>query len=57
MQEMHLSDHHLITAQISLLPDLMPLRQGRHLKKAGWPTFTKLVLAAFANYEDLLLFF
>jgi hypothetical protein len=32
MQEMHLSNHHLITAQIPLLPDVMPLRQGQHLK-------------------------
>jgi hypothetical protein len=55
MQEMHLSDHHLITAQIPLLPDVMSLRQGQHLKKADWPTFTKQVSAVFANYEDPLL--
>jgi hypothetical protein len=32
--EMHLSDHHLITATIQLTPDQMPLWHGRNLKKA-----------------------
>jgi hypothetical protein len=34
--EMHLSDHHLITATLQLMPDEMPLRHGGNLKIAEW---------------------
>jgi hypothetical protein len=33
MDEMHLSDHHLITEKIHIRPDYNPLQKGWHLKK------------------------
>jgi hypothetical protein len=41
--EMHMSDHHLITMDLSVKPDKLPLRQGRHLKKADWGEFKNIV--------------
>jgi hypothetical protein len=49
--EMHLSDHHLITDQLNLIPDMMPLCSGRHLKKADWKTFTSLITTTYTGYE------
>jgi hypothetical protein len=48
---MHLPDHHLITADLPLLPEVMPLRHGRHLKKADWKEFSGLVTSTFQEYE------
>jgi hypothetical protein len=53
--EMHLSDHHLITAQLDVIPDMMPLPSGRHLKKADWKTFSSLITTTYARYEKPLL--
>jgi hypothetical protein len=53
--EMQLSDHHLITAQLDMIPDMMPLRSGRHLKKADWKTFSSLITTTYARYEKPLL--
>jgi hypothetical protein len=53
--EKHLSDHYLITANLKVKPDLMPIRFGRHLKKADWPKFQKVVTNAFHKYEDPIL--
>jgi hypothetical protein len=41
--EMHKSDHHLITMELLLRPDKMPLRKGRKLKKADWDEFRNLI--------------
>jgi hypothetical protein len=41
--EMHMSDHHLISANLKLKPDQMPLRHGRHLRKADWTEFRRVV--------------
>jgi hypothetical protein len=30
--EMHHSDHHLLTVNLPVTPDRMPLRKGRHLE-------------------------
>jgi hypothetical protein len=53
--EMHLSDHHLITATIQLTPDQMPLRHGRNLKKADWKEFADLMNNAFQAYKNPIL--
>jgi hypothetical protein len=37
--EKHLSDHYLITANLKVTPDSMPIRFGRHLRKADWLKF------------------
>jgi hypothetical protein len=47
--EMHMSDHHLITADLPITPDRMPLRKGRHLKKADWTEFTRLINESYAE--------
>jgi hypothetical protein len=49
---MHMSDHHLITADLPLTPDQMPFRIGRHLKKADWTKFTCLKNESYAKYAD-----
>jgi hypothetical protein len=53
--EKHLSDHYLITANLKVKPDSMPIRFGRHLKKADWPEFQKVVTNALHEYEDPIL--
>jgi hypothetical protein len=50
--EKHLSDHYLITANLKVKPDSMPIRFGRHRKKADWPEFLKVVTNALHKYED-----
>jgi hypothetical protein len=53
--QMHLSDHHLITAKILIAPDNPVIRSGRHLKKADWPKFQSLINKGLKDYEDPLL--
>jgi hypothetical protein len=55
MQEMHLSDHHMLSADLPVLPDVMPLRKGRNLKKADWKEFTQHIKTAFSGYTDPML--
>jgi hypothetical protein len=52
MDEMHLSDHHLITAKIHIRPDNNPICKSRHLKKVEWPRFQALVDAELKDFED-----
>jgi hypothetical protein len=53
--EMHLSDHHLITMELLLKPDKMPLRNGRNLKKVDWGEFNHLIYIFLADYQDPIL--
>jgi hypothetical protein len=53
--EMHMSDHHLITMNLQIRPDKMPLRKGRHLKKADWEKFSRLVDISLKEYQNPLL--
>jgi hypothetical protein len=53
--EMHLSDHHLITADLQIGPDQQVIRKGSHLKKADWPKFQSLIDKELKDYEDPLL--
>jgi hypothetical protein len=55
MQEMHLSDHHMLSADLPVLPDVMPLRKGRNLKKADWKEFTQHIKTAFSGHTDPML--
>jgi hypothetical protein len=52
---MHLSDHHLITVNLKVQPDLMPLRKGRNLKKADWAEFSRHIDEAYKGYSNPLL--
>jgi hypothetical protein len=53
--EMHISDHNLITMNLQIRPDKMPLRKGRHLKKADWEKFSRLVDISLKEYQNPLL--
>jgi hypothetical protein len=53
--EKHLSDHYLITANLNLKPDLMPISFGRHLKKADWTEFQRVVTNTLHEYKDPIL--
>jgi hypothetical protein len=53
--EMHHSDHHLLTVNLPVTPDRMPLRKGRHLRKADWKAFTRLVNTAYEAYSSPVL--
>jgi ribonuclease HI len=53
--EMHLSDHHLLTCQVRLTPEVMQLRKGRKLKKVNWYSFQALVDEALVDYVEPLL--
>jgi hypothetical protein len=53
--EMHMSDHHLITMELLLCPDKMPLHKGRNLKTADWEEFRHLIDISLADYQDPIL--
>jgi hypothetical protein len=53
--EMHMSDHHLITMELLLRPDKIPLRKGRNLKKADYDEFRLLINMSLADYQDPIL--
>jgi ribonuclease HI/retron-type reverse transcriptase len=53
--EMHLSDHHLITCQIRLAPEALPLRKGRKLKNVNWDNFSASVAISLVDYVEPLL--
>jgi hypothetical protein len=53
--KMHMSDHHLITPNLPITPDRMPLRKGQHLKKANWTKFTRLINESYAEYTEPIL--
>jgi hypothetical protein len=53
--EMHHSDHHLLTVNLPVTPDRMPLPKGRHLRKADWKAFTRLVNTAYEAYSSPVL--
>jgi hypothetical protein len=53
--EKHLSDHYLITANLNVKPDLMPIHFGWHLKKADWPEFQRVVTNTLQEYKDPIL--
>jgi hypothetical protein len=53
--EKHMSDHYLITADLQVRPNIMPLRHGRNLKKANWAEFQKIMKNIFLQYEDPIL--
>jgi hypothetical protein len=52
MQKIHLSDHHMLSMDPPVLPDVMLLRKGRNLKKANWKEFTEHIKIAFSGYTD-----
>jgi hypothetical protein len=37
---------------LQIKPDKMPLRKGRHLKKAEWEEFSRLIDILLAEYQD-----
>jgi hypothetical protein len=47
--------HHLLTVNLPVTPDRMPLRKGRHLRKADWKAFTRLVNTAYEAYSSPVL--
>jgi ribonuclease HI/retron-type reverse transcriptase len=49
--EMHLSDHHLISCTIHLAPERLPVRKGRKLKEANWTKFQTLMETSFEQYQ------
>jgi hypothetical protein len=53
--EMHMSDPHLITMELLLRPDKMPLHKGRNLKKADWDEFRNLIDISLVDYKDPIL--
>lgn len=55
LDEMHLSDHHLISCSILLAPERLPVRRGRKLKNADWGKFRSLVETSFEQYQPPIL--
>jgi hypothetical protein len=53
--EMHMFDHHLITMELLLRPDKLPLRKGRNLKKVDWDEFINLIDISLVDYQDPIL--
>jgi hypothetical protein len=53
--EKQMCDHHLITMELLLRPDKMPLRKGRNLKKVDWKEFKHLIDSSLADYQDPIL--
>ena len=54
-EEMHLSDHHMISCSVELAPQRLPVRKGRKLKRVNWTHFKNIVETEFATYEEPLL--